>query len=184
MYCTWHVDRAWQEELRSKVKDTLVAAEIYKMLCTVLQQTDESSFNTFLKHLLQELPNLSKEFYKYFQREWSGRTEFWAYCFRRGMGINTNMAVEAFHRVFKYNYLKGKTNKRVDTCLLNLIQFIRDKSFDRAIKLTKGKSTSKTRLIADRHDESKNMSFECIKFQGDLRWELSGDNEKVYTIPH
>ena len=50
LYCTWHVDRAWQEELRSKVKDTLVAAEIYKMLRTVLQQTDESSFNTFLKH--------------------------------------------------------------------------------------------------------------------------------------
>lgn len=39
LVCTWHVDKAWQEELRAKVKDTIVAAEIYKMLRTVLQET-------------------------------------------------------------------------------------------------------------------------------------------------
>ena len=37
LLCTWHVDRAWREELRAKVKDNMVAADIYKMLRTVLQ---------------------------------------------------------------------------------------------------------------------------------------------------
>ena len=71
------------------------------------------------------------------------------------MGINTNMMVEAFHRVFKYNYLKGKYNKRVDNCLVNLMKYTRDKLFERLIKLTKGKSTSKLKLIQDRHNRSK-----------------------------
>lgn len=66
----------------------------------------------------------------------------WAYCYRAGMGINTNMKVEAFHRVFKYSYLKGKVNKRVDNCLMNLLKYVRDKYFERMIKLTKGKATS------------------------------------------
>ena len=40
------------------------------------------------------------------------------------------MYCESFLRVFKYKYLKGKLNKRVDKCFLNLIKFNRDKIFD------------------------------------------------------
>ena len=36
LICTWHVNRAWQEELCTKGKDAQVAAEIYKMLQSVL----------------------------------------------------------------------------------------------------------------------------------------------------
>ncbi len=32
LVCAWHVDKAWQEEFRAKVHDTVIAAEIYKML--------------------------------------------------------------------------------------------------------------------------------------------------------
>ena len=64
----------------------------------------------------------------------------WAYWYRVGLSINTNMIVEAFHRVFKYNYLKGTCNKSVDNCLLNLLKFIRDKHYER---LTKGNTTTK-----------------------------------------
>ena len=88
-----------------------MAAEIYKMLRLVLQQTDVTSFQDYLSQLLERLPSLSLEFSQYFQREWSGRKEWWAYCYRKGMGINTNMIVEAFHRVFKYGYLKGKSQQ-------------------------------------------------------------------------
>ena len=88
-----------------------VATEIYKMLRTVLQQTNVTSFQDYLSQFLKRLPSLSLEFSQYFRNEWLGREESWAYCYRKGMGINTNMIVEAFHRVFKYNYLKGKYNK-------------------------------------------------------------------------
>ena len=43
--------------------------------------------------------------------------EQWAYCYRRGLQINTNMNAEAFRSVFKRLYLKGKVNKREDNCL-------------------------------------------------------------------
>ena len=33
--------------------------------------------------------------------------EKWAYCYRAGEGINTNMFVESLHKNFKYNYLHG-----------------------------------------------------------------------------
>ena len=64
------------------------------------------------------------------------------------------MFVEAFHRVFKYGYLKGKVNKRLDNCILNLLRYFRDKTFDRLIKVTKGKSTNRVNMIHDRHLQS------------------------------
>ena len=140
--CTWHVDKAWQQELRAKVPDTVVAAEIYKMLRTVLQETDQVLFQEYYHQLINRLPSLSQDFYEYFQGEWSNKIQMWAYCFRLGMGINTNMIVEAFHHVFKYAYLKGKVNKRVDNCLVNLLKFVRDKYFERLIKLTKRQELS------------------------------------------
>ena len=77
---------------------------------------------------------------------WINRKEKWAYCYRVGLGINTNIYVKAFHRVFKYQYLKGKYNKRVDKCLLAL-RYDRDKPFGRIIKLAIGKTTHKIHTI-------------------------------------
>lgn len=76
--------------------------------------------------------------------------------------MNTNMFSEAFHRVFKRVYLKGLVNKRVDVCLVNLVKFSRDKAFGRAIKLTKGKTTYRTSVIASRHKESLKIGIESV----------------------
>lgn len=59
LLCTWHVDRAWQMEPRAKVKHTVVAAEIYKMLCIVLQQTNTATFQNYLSTLMKRLPQQS-----------------------------------------------------------------------------------------------------------------------------
>ncbi len=184
LLCTWHVDRAWQTELRAKVKDTIVAAELYKMLRVVLQQTDINLFEKYLSELIHRLPTISIEFSHYFNQEWASKVELWAYCHRKALGINTNMAVEAFHRVFKYNYLKGKVNKRVNNCLINLLHYIRDTCFDRVIKLTKGKSTHKSKLIQDRHKSSKDLSTSNIQEEGDCRWKVASatDNGITYTV--
>lgn len=184
LVCTWHVDKAWQEELRAKVKDTIVAAEIYKMLRTVLQETSVTSFQDYFSQLLERLPALSLEFSQYFKREWSGKKEWWAYCYRRGLGINTNMVVEAFHRVFKYSYLKGKCNKRVDNCLINLLKYVRDKSFERVIRITKGKNTHKLNVIHDRHNKSKEMNIDDVECIDDgLKWVVKNeDGQHSYTI--
>ena len=55
LVCTWNVDKAWREELRRKVENPAAEAEIYKMLRTVLEQTDESLFQDCLSGLLDQL---------------------------------------------------------------------------------------------------------------------------------
>ena len=162
LLCTWHVDKAWKEELRRKIGDMTVEAEVYKMLRIVLQQTQEAMFKDCLDGLLQRLKTGSKcaEFYAYFSKEWVHRKEQWAYCYRCGLQINTNMFVEAFHRVFKRLYLKGKVNKRVDNCLVNLMKYSRDMGFDRLIKMTKGKLTYRAHMISERHVQSLHLPLE------------------------
>ena len=110
------------------------------------------------------------------------------YSYRTGTGIDRNMVVEAFHRIFKYNYLKGKYNKRVDNCLVNLKKYTRDKLFERLIKLTKGKSTTKLKLIQDRHNRSKVLLFDNVQTIDDLKWlvksETGSDTYMVSKMQH
>ena len=79
LFCTWHVDRAWQKELKVKVKDTIIAAEIYKMLRIVLQQTDVASCQKIPSN-----PQCNLEFSEYFEQQWCNNLKSWAYCYRGG----------------------------------------------------------------------------------------------------
>lgn len=130
--CTWHVDKAWRENIREKVKDVTAQTEVYKMLRTVLEETSETTFSDLLAKVLNQLQSCDQTaaFHQYFVSEWVPKVQEWAFCHRLALGINTNMYVEAFHRTLEHNYLKGKFNKRVDICLLNVVKFIRDKTYE------------------------------------------------------
>ena len=100
-----------------------------------------------------------------------------------GLGININMFCETFHHVFKYTYLKGKANKRVDKCLVNLIKLNRDKTFERIKKLTKGKLTQKLSMIQARHRNSLNLDFGSVTQSEDNSWICkSEDGNRNYTV--
>ena len=70
--------------------------------------------------------------------------------------MNTNMYVEAFHRVLKYVYMKGRVNKRLDKCIYVLLKLVRDKGFERLLKIEKGKNTERISMIRSRHQSSLN----------------------------
>ena len=89
------------------------------------------------------------------------------------MGINTNMLSEAFHRVFKRVYLGGEVGKRIDCCLVNLVKFSRDKAFDRAIKLTKGKQTYRLSNVVTRHRQSLEINDSSVEKVAGDKWLLS-----------
>lgn len=55
LVCTWHVDKAWKEELQKKIGDIAIEAEVYKMLRIVLQQSEQSMFDDCLDALLSRL---------------------------------------------------------------------------------------------------------------------------------
>ena len=67
----------------------------------------------------------------------TGTERQWAMCYRKNAGIQTNMYLEGFHRTLKYIYMKGKINKRVDTCVHTLLNTAHNKAFERLIKLEK-----------------------------------------------
>ena len=94
------------------------------------------------------------------------------------------MFVEAFHRVFKYNYLNGKHNKRVDVCILQLVKFARDLAFKRAIKLLKHKDSFRLKEIKKRHARSLEMSLENVIVVDDTTWNVNSANssENMYSV--
>ena len=183
LYCTWHVDKAWREELRKKVGNLDTESEIYKMLRTILGQPNEKSFHEHLNIFTSKIGSVdnAEEFLNYFKHDWLPRRQNWAYYHRAGLGINTNMFVEAFHRVFKYNYLNGKHNKRVDVCLLQLVKFARDMAFKRAIKLLKRKDNYRLKEIKKRHGRSLEMSLKNVAVVGDNAWEVKSANSNYNT---
>ena len=65
------------------------------------------------------------------------------------------MYVEAFHRVLKCIYLKGKVNKRLDKSIGILMKSARDKGFERLVKLEKGKNSERIHQIKVWHQEAK-----------------------------
>ena len=186
LVCTWHVDKAWRTELKKKIGETAVEAEVYKMLRMVLEQTNTSLFQDCVDALLLDLSSdkKKKDFHDYFKQEWLANKEHWAFCYRLGLGINTNMFVEAFHRVFKRNYLGGKVNKRVDVCLVNLLKFARDQCFGRMIQLTKGKANYRVKAIQERHRRSLGLPVEkVVPSANENVWNVeSSDGKNIYQV--
>ena len=178
---TWHLDKAWKEEFRKKIGDLDIEGHIYKLLRTTLEQTSEVAFQSCLDGTKRKLQSEAKasRFLAYFRKEWIPKQKHWAYCFRKALGINTNMIVEAFHRVFKRLYLGGKVNKRVDRCLVNLMKYVRDKGFDRLAKLTKGKISYRERNLQERHQKSQSLSTKLVSATDkEIEWIVTSTNAK------
>ena len=186
LLCTWHVDKAWQEAIRQKINNVGKQADVYTMMRTVLEETDEASFQDRLSTLVTGLASSqeTRSFYEYFNSYWASKTSEWAYCYRLREGINTNMFVEAFHRVFKYKYLRGKSNRRLDNCLFHLLKYSRDKCFERIIKLAKGKSSKRINMIHGRHRQSLELSFNRISStESSTVWKIqSSEGAEKYSV--
>ena len=125
-----------------------------------MEEKDITTFENFLSETQKQLSccPLTKEFSNYFNSYYANRKQQWALCYRKYSHINTNMYVEAFHRVLKHIYMKGTINKRVDKCIHILMKFERDKGFERLVKLEKGKMTGRIEAIVKRHLASENLS--------------------------
>jgi hypothetical protein len=50
----------------------------------------------------------TKDFGIYFKNYYSQRPKAWAFCYRLGLFLNTNIYLEAMHKKLKYCYMHGK----------------------------------------------------------------------------
>ncbi|KAJ8983606.1 hypothetical protein NQ317_004244 [Molorchus minor] len=140
LFCTWHVDKAWQQNL-AKMKMT--SKKEFSEFLTVLY-TDEAT---------HEMHTYLKQYYFHNRRQW-------AYCYRKSRGINTNMFLESMHKVIKYSYLDGKKVKRMDRTLHSIQKYIRDKAANRINKLIKGKRSKQVDDIIKRHRNALSSDFD------------------------
>ena len=185
LLCSWHVDRAWRGHLLS-IKDHELSQTIYHNLRVLLEETDKDKFENLLKQTQEQLSKspTTSEFSDYFTKYYVSRKYQWAACYRKGSQLNTNMYVEAFHRLLKHIYLQGTCNKRIDKCIHVLIKLERDKAFERLIKLEKGKINGRLSVIHQRHLASQKLSSLLITVVNDNTWlvQSSTDKDKSYTV--
>ena len=126
LLCVWHVDRAWRENIR-QLKDPELEATVYHNLRLLLEETDKQKFEILLQQTIKEFKtsSITATFGKYFETHYAKTKEQWAACYRKDAFVNTNMYVEAFHRVLKH-YLKGRVNRRLDKFLYVLLKLARE----------------------------------------------------------
>lgn len=189
LFCSWHIDRAWQQNL-SKISDKTKRAEVYKALKCLQQNTSIDEFDMFLENTITQLINDSdtKNFGVYFQNNYGCNYKNWAYCYRKGCGINTNMRLESMHKTIKYFYLDGKKVKRLDKTLHVLLKFIRDKYVNRLISKVKGKYTIHLKEIIQKHMHAMSSNFSVDRDkENDKKWYIStisnnSDKQEVHCV--
>ena len=184
LLCIWHVDKAWRKGLQL-INDTNIQQTVYHSLRVLLDETQINTFEDLLEKTLQQLKNstMTNNFFEYFNKYYAPRKQQWAKCYHIKAGINTNMYLESFHKVLKYVYMKGKTNKRVDRCIHVLLRMARDKGFDRIMKLEKGKTTKKISIINNRHNRSLDLPVSSIHNVSPSEWQVSSTTSNaIYTI--
>ena len=122
-------------------------------------------------------------FLEYFQENYCTRINQWATHARCYTSVNTNMHIEAFHRLVKTVYFQQKQNRRVDALLNCLLKLSRDKSFERLQKTEKGKNTHRIAEINKRHKNAEGIFCELILTNSSNRWEINSQHgHNCYTI--
>ena len=111
--------------------------QIYPTLHTLLDE-DDNNFELLCNEFKTCTTNNERTncFAKYFKLEYSQHKRQCTTCYRKIVGINTTMYIEAFHKTLNYLYMKGKINWRVDKCVHLLMKIAKDKAFERQIQLS------------------------------------------------
>lgn len=100
LLCTWHVIRNWTRHSLSKVANLEKRKELMSDLLAVQQNLNVDEFEIQAKFFMNkyEIDASTSHFIDYFKTYYWGRKEHWALCFRKNLGINTNMFLENLHK--------------------------------------------------------------------------------------
>lgn len=180
LLCSWHVDKNWRSQLTKISGGKEKKALVYKALRTLLQVKDCTKMLDLQSNLIRELSEdpETRDFGHYFSQHYAGRPEKWAFCFRIGLGLNTNMHLESMHKTLKHLYLEGKKVKRLDKCINALIKMSRDRIFKRLINITKKTPSSRIVSINQSHAKSGKITQESISLISEGVWEVVSSTNK------
>jgi hypothetical protein len=189
LLCAWHIDRAWRKNLNKISGDRELKASVYKFLRTLLEERSIEKFRAMMAQFDAACLDDARlvAFRTYFNL-YTSRPQAWAYCFRLGLHVHHNMHLEAMHRVLKHVYMEGRRVRRMDESIAAVMAMLRDKTFDRLLKLLKGKANKHVIGIRTRHSRAEGLSVESVSQEGDGRYLVQGSElyvvRKSETVPH
>lgn len=176
LYSAWHVVEAWKHNIKEKVDDVSLQDEVYTKLRVLLQTLDVNTFEIILPITLRRFQEISPAFAKYFQDHYDMKKKLWAYCYRTGLGINTNMALEKIHGIVKHNFFDGKQMKRLDHVVYRIEKFTKRKVENAFISKVKGKISTKIAVLRKRHTAAENLPRDNVIKLGNM-WLVPSSNK-------
>lgn len=176
LLCDWHVKRAWSKNASTGhhiIRNLDKRNEVLNDLFLLSREVDKLTFNKLLEIFILKFSSdlETQDFVNYFLRNYDNRKEQWAACYRIGANINTNMAVERWHKDLKYNSdLKGKCGGRLDRAIHSLMKSLQLKLQGRLVSLERGKLTKKISLLRKAHKtaEEKSKEIDILQTEDDL----------------
>ena len=79
LWCTWHVDKAWRNNVQSKIRCGIeLQAKIYKILRMLLEEPDVDTFQRMISRAVHDMlsdPN-TVEFGNYFQNYYANQAQY------------------------------------------------------------------------------------------------------------
>ncbi|XP_049955014.1 uncharacterized protein LOC126471003 [Schistocerca serialis cubense] len=178
---TWHVNRAWTNNINSKVLHNDQRTEVYKLVKTLIQVRDVAIFEESLQKALQKLcsDTDTSKFSCYLSTYYEKYVNCWAYCHMQA-GLNTNMHLESMHKALKYVHANAKQVKRLDKGISALMSFVTTKLFDGLTVIMRGKVTITIKYICAR---DKSVLMDDFITKVDSGWEVpSSKSNDIFLV--
>jgi hypothetical protein len=165
--CEWHVNCNWTTKLNiipnipaSHQPTTTYRKEAKSKLFDLRKELDKNLFHHKLENFLIYL-NSNECFFpflSYFKTYYLDRVEQWAQAYLpEDGGCNTNMYLEAWHKTFKYKYLGGKRQKRLDFVCNRLLQADQDAQKNKERYDVLGHRNHRTAKVRKSHTQAKQL---------------------------
>ena len=184
LLCSWHIIRNWTKYL-VHVPDIEIRKKMKADLMNLQRELIEVQFKKKEEYFLKKYTSEScAKFLQYYRDHYMGRSPLWAYCYRKNLGINTNMYLENLHRKLKHIFMEGKKHRRMDQSITILMKLIYHMQYERIIRKTKGFISKRLSEIRKRHKKALECSF-TVSASGENCWAVlsqSSTEMNLYTV--
>uniref|UniRef100_T1KRL2 C2H2-type domain-containing protein n=1 Tax=Tetranychus urticae TaxID=32264 RepID=T1KRL2_TETUR len=183
LICAWHVLHSWERNFK-KITDKEKRENVKEKLTSIMRITDINEFeNEFSRYMdFLQTDASSKAFGEYLLEFYAPRKEMWAYCYRAGLGINTNMHLESLHKKLKYQFYNGRQIKRLDIAITGLMSMLLDYEFNRLIRIEKGTRSNHSWKNKQRHISAISSDFQFAQMTASSWSIVIPEQGDLYTI--
>ncbi|XP_065202006.1 uncharacterized protein LOC135832585 isoform X2 [Planococcus citri] len=160
----WHVDKTWRKSLNLVNGSKDLKDEVYRVVRSLMDEKNEALFPNIVTSVIDNFfsdPN-TIEFGKFFEMEYSNRYEMWSFAFRKDIGMNTMMEIEAMHKELKFIYCRALKNKRLDMLVSKLLRMSRSKATQRVSQLLMESDSRALKKIRDQHQNGQRIIPEDV----------------------